>query len=377
MNKKITLLFYLLISATLTIPAHAGLFSKKKAGPAQIPPRPVETAVAITKDVPFYIDSFGNMNCLNNVDIKAQVTGQIESAHFTDGQDVSKGDLLFTIDPRTYKAEFEKARAALAADEADLALTRITLERNEKLLERQLISQQDYDTYRTNFDSAEAKVSLDKAAADMAKINLDYCYIAAPVDGRAGKRLVDPGNIVIANTGTTLVNIKSIDTLYVDFTIPETDFDDVRSATAEGRLKVMIAAQDTQDYNYSGELSFLDNAVDNTTGTVLLRAIVRNKNRALWSGQFVNVRLVLGTDSGAVVVPYETVQIGQDGYYLFVVTPQNTAELRAVSVGSRWENDIVVKEGLKAGEKVVTVGQMGLWPGAPLIDVTQKKENKQ
>ncbi|MCX5716683.1 MAG: efflux RND transporter periplasmic adaptor subunit [Candidatus Omnitrophica bacterium] len=373
MNKKIKLMLCLFLFAASSMPAYAGLFGKKEKGPPQIPARPVETAISSTKDVPVYIDSFGSMECLTNVDIKAQVTGQIESVHFTGGQDVSKGDLLFTIDPRPYKAELEKAQAALAADGADLELKQLTLERNKKLLERQLISQQDYDTYKTDVDSGLAKVNLDKASVDLAKLNLDYCYIVSPLDGRTGKCLVDPGNIIIANTGTALVNIKAIDNLYVDFTIPETRFDDVRNAMATGRLQTMVSPEESSDYGYSGELHFLDNAVDNTTGTILLRAIVQNKNRSLWSGQFVNVRLILGIEKDMVVVPYETVQLGQDGSYLFVVTPDNKAELRIVSTGSRWEDNIVVKKGLKAGEKVVTVGQMGLAPGVPVVDTREKK----
>lgn len=374
-NKIIFLLSFFFVASTTL--AQAGLFAKKPKASHEIPPRPVETAIAATKDTPRYIDSFGNMASIIDVNIQSQVTGQIESVHFIEGQDVAKGDLLFVIDPRSYKAQLQKAEAALAADTADLELKKITLERNKKLLERELISQQDYDKYKTDADAGQAQVDLDKASVDLAKINLDYCYITSPADGRTSKRFVDPGNIVPANTGPTLVNIKTIDTLYVDFTVTEIELDNIRKAMAEGTLNVLIAPEETQDYSHSAELKFLDNKVDNTTGTILLRAIAQNKDRSLWSGQFVNIRLVLGIDKDSVVVPYETVQLGQDGPYAFVVDAQGKADLRMVATGLRCGDDIVVKNGLAAGEKVVTVGQMGLWPGAPLIDVTQKKENKQ
>jgi multidrug efflux system membrane fusion protein len=344
---------------------------EKKPAKREIPPRPVSTAIAATKDVPDYLDSFGNLNCLTDVNIMSQVTGEIKEAYFTGGQDVKKGDPLFLIDPAPYKAQLEKAEAALAADTANLALKKVTFERNKKLLERQLISQQDFDQYKTDVEAGEAQVNLDKALVDLAKINLDYCYINSPMDGRTGKQLVDIGNIVTANSGPTLVNIKTIDTLYMDFTIPETDMPRVRGAMAEDKLKVLVSNVGQEDYAHSGELAFFDNKVDNTTGTVLLRALINNKDRGLWSGQFANIRLVLGTEKEAVVVPYEAVQLGQNGSYVFVVDGQNKAELRAVETGPRCEGDIMIKKGVKAGEKVVTVGQMGLAPGVSVIEMKE------
>jgi len=339
----------------------------KKPAKMVIPPRSVETATAEKKDVVIFIESFGNLTSPNDVDIKSQVTGQIKEVHFREGDLVKAGDMLFTIDPSQYKAQLEKAEAALIQDLADLKLKRDTVERNRKLLEKELLSQQDFDKFQTDVTSAEAAIKTDNANIDLAKINLNYCYITSPIDGVTGKRQVDPGNIVTANTGPTLVNVKSIDPLYVDFTIPERDLDDVRLAMSEGKLKVVITLE-KEDGSYEGELHFLDNTVDNTTGTVLLRAVVPNHKVKLWAGQFVIVRLNLMTKRNAIVVPYEAVQIGQKGSYLFVVTADNKAELRNVAVGNKEDDRIIIEDGLKAGERVVTVGQMGLRPGAPVAE---------
>lgn len=383
MNKSIHLLtnkwLWIFIGLISLVFILKGFFSKPPA--REMPPRPVETAVATKQDSYSYIDSFGNLYPPNDVNIKAQVTGAIKEVKFSEGKEVKVGDLLFVIDPSTYQADLDKARAALMQDLADLKLKKVTFDRNKMLLEKQLISQQDFDTYEAELASAEAKVRMDNAEIDLAKINLDYCYVRSPVDGLTSKRLVDLGNIVTANDGPTLVNIKTIDTLYIDFTIPETNLDAVRSAMKQGKLKVEINAEDRKAPTHSGELELLDNSVDNTTGTVLLRAIVSNKDRALWAGQFVMVRLILGIIKDAVIVPYEAVQIGQNGPYLFVVTTDNKADLRLVKMGQRQGESIVIFEGVKAGEKVVTSGHLGLSPGAPVVDVAylqaleQKKDS--
>jgi len=347
-----------------------GCFAKKPV--AQMPPRPVDVGVAFQKDAPVYLESFGNLYSLNNVDIKAQVTGQLKEVNFMEGADVKKGDLLFTIDPASFQAKLDKARAALNQDLANLKLKKVTFERNKVLFDKQLISKQDFDQYTADLAGAEAQVRLDNAEVELAKINLDYCYIRSPVDGLSGKHQVDIGNIVTANDGPTLVNIKTIDELYVDFTVTETDLNRVREAMKEGVLKVELST-DNSGKVYSGDLTLLDNAVDNTTGTFLLRATVSNKNRELWAGQFVTVRLILGIEKNATQVPYDAVQLGQKGSYLFVVTPDNKADLRIVKIGNRQQDNIVVEEGIKPGEKVVTAGQLGLSPGASVIDTAQMK----
>lgn len=381
MNKISDRLFGMLKFAVLALIILLAVFliSKfiKKPAKAVIPPRMVETALAEKKDVIVFIESFGNLYSPNDVDIKSQVTGQIKEVHFKEGDLVKTGDMLFTIDPSQYKAQLERAEAALIQDLAKLKLNKDTVDRNRKLLEKELISQQDFDKLQTDVTASEAAVKTDNANIDLAKINLNYCYITSPIDGVTGKRQVDPGNIITANTGPTLVNVKTIDPLYVDFTIPERDLATVRKVMSEGKLKVVITLEKgsaTEDDSkkdgdsYDAELHFLDNAVDNTTGTVLLRATAPNHEKKLWPGQFVTVRLHLSVKKDAVVVPYEAVQIGQQGNYVFVVTPDNKAELRNVTTGNKEDDHIIIEDGVNGGESVVTVGQMGLRPGAPVAE---------
>ncbi len=352
-----------------------GIFQKKPV--KESPARPVEIAVAIEKDSPVYLETFGNLYSLYDVNVQSQVDGQIKEINFTEGTEVKKGDLLVTIDPAPFQAELDKARAALNRDLADLKLRKVTFERNEVLFEKKLISRQDYDKYSADLASSEAQVRLDAASVDIAKINLDYCYVRSAVDGLTGKHLVDAGNIVKANDGPTLVNIKAINELYVDFTVTESDLDKVREAMKQGKLQVEFFGDEPSAKVYSGELSLLDNSVDNTTGTFFLRAVVSNKERELWAGQFVKVRLILGIEKAAVQVPYEAVQLGQSGAYLFVVSDENKALLRQVKAGGRQDNNIVIEEGIKTGEKVVITGQLGLSPGAKVIDVTQLKAQEE
>jgi len=351
--------------------------SEKKEMPP-MPPRPVQTAVAIQKDVPFYIESFGSLAALVNVDIKSQVTGKILQAHFKQGQRVAEGDLLFTIDPAEYKASLDKAQAVVRADDVDMKMKKDTLERNRGLASKELVSQQDFEKYETDVEAAEAKTTLDKAEMVLAQINLDYCSIKSPVNGVTGKVLVDPGNIVLANNGPTLANVKAIDTLYVDFSVTDRQLQAIRSAMAAGILKAEVRVPD-DGKSYVGELKLIENAIDNTTGTISLRAIVPNEGNALWAGQFVYVKLILGIQKDAVLIPYAAAQLGQKGIFTFVVTPEGKADLRILKVGSRQGDDIVVEDGVKKDEKVVTVGQMGLSPGMsvkeiPVQAVEQKPE---
>ena len=332
-----------------------------------IRPRPVTTGLVCKKDVPIYIGSFGTLSALEDVDIRSQATGQIMAAHFTEGDEVKKGDLLFTVDPSEYDARLRKAEATLAKDIAELKLKNDTLQRNKILIEKDLISVQDFETYQTEVAAAKAAVDLDRAEVELAKIDLAYCYIASPIDGLTGKRLVDPGNIVTADDGPVLVNVKTIDPFYLDFTVSEKVLDFVRQAQAKGNLNVEIWTEDKSEPR-NGELIFLDNTVDDKTGTVLLRAIAPNTDRKLWGGEFVTVRLVLEIQKDATVAPSAAVRVGQKGHYLFVITEDNKADLRQVEIGLREGDYIIIKSGVSAGEKVATEGQLGLSPGAPVIE---------
>lgn len=348
----------------------------KKGEAHKVPARPVEIGVSVKKSVPVYINSFGNLTPPVDVNIKPQVDGEIKEIRFKEGEDVKKNDILFVIDPAPYHAELEKAEAQVVQDEADLNLKKTTLERYKQLVKDQLVSQQDYDKFATDAAQAEAKLQLDRASVDIAKINLDYCYIKSPIDGRTGKILVDLGNIVTKAQGQTLVNIKTIDPMYIDFTIPERYFPKVNEAAAKDVCKVQFKVQGDNVNTYSGTLKFLDNTVNNATGTVMLRAIVPNPDKKLWAGQFANIQLILGTQADAILVPFEAVKIGQDGAYIFVVAEDNTAELRSVTAGLKQDDMIVVETGLVEGERVVTSGQMGLSPGVPVFDISKAPAEK-
>ncbi len=342
----------------------------KKQETQEIPPRPVKVATAITKDVPIYIDTFGTFAAPNNVDIICQATGKIKEVYFKEGQEVKADTPLFTIDPKEYQAELSKSKAALAADKVDANLKYEIFKRNEKLIEKKLISQQDFDTYKTDAAAAQARVALDQATVDLAQINLNYCLITSPIDGVTGKRLVDPGNIVTANSGNPLVNIKSVDPLYIDFSIPERKLSGVKAAMASATLKVEISPAGDTDGPYSGDLQMIDNTVDDTTGTIALRATIPNPDRVLWPGQFANVKLIVSTMKDAILVPISAVLLGQKGMYLYVITGDNKADLRdKITVGQGEGGNLVIEKGIKAGEKVVTSGQMGLSPGA-LVRIT-------
>ena len=338
-------------------------------------PRLVQTGKAFTQTVPIYLDSFGTLSSPEDVDIRSQVTGKILEANFVQGQEVKAGDMLFTIDPSEYKADLDKAQAQLEENLADLKLKKDKLERNRPLVEKNLISKQDFEDLQTEVAAAEAQVQLATAQVELAKINLGYCYIKSPVDGLTGKRLVDIGNIVSANTGPVLVNVKTISELYLDFTLPERDLEKVRKAMGGGQLDVQVTIPGEED-KYEGKLEFINNDVDDQTGTFALRAIVNNDKRGLWAGQFVNVRLILGSAKDAVLVPYDAAQIGKQGYYVFLAKDRK-AELRNVTVGSRQGNNIVIEKGVEPGETVITKGQLGLAPGMLIYDVTEMMKKKE
>lgn len=373
MSSKIkTFLITILICAILALTI--GFFIKKllKKPPKQeIPPRPVQVARAVQKDAPVYIDSFGTLTSPNNVDITSQVTGKIMEVHFKDGDEVSQNDLLFTIDPREYQADLDKAEASLAEDTVSLKLKRDTLERNRKLVEKNLISEQEFENYQTDVSATEAQIQLDKANIETAKINLEYCQISSPINGVTGKRLIDPGNVVTANSGPALVNIQTMDPLYVDFSVPERNLPAIRDNMAKDTLSIQFTVAGDDRGPYTGKLQLVNNTVDSSTGTISLRATVPNKERMLWPGEFVNIRLIVSTLKNAIIVPESAIRLGQKGPYIYVINQDNKAELREdILQGPQEGDDIVIRKGISAGEQVVTFGQLGLRPGTKVKIVT-------
>jgi len=316
---------------------------------AQPPVRPVLVAKVITKDVPIYLDEIGTCAAYETVQVQAQVSGQIITRDFQDGSDVKKGDLLFTIDPRPFQAALDQAKAQAALDQT-------TLRRQEDLRARKVISQQDYDI-------AVANAQKSQAVADAAQVNLDFCYIKSPINGRVGLRNVDVGNLV-GPSSPPLVIIQGLDPIYTDFTVSETDLPLVRRYLGGPNVKVETMSPDKTMPPRTGDLYFIDTAVQPGAGTVKARAVTPNPDRALWPSEFVRVRFILDKLKDAALVPSQAVQISQSGPFVFVLNPDNTVDLRQVKPGQRQEGDTtVIEEGLKAGETVVVTGQLALAPG--------------
>jgi membrane fusion protein, multidrug efflux system len=327
-------------------------------------PPPLVTAVrATTQDVPRYLDEIGRNAAFESVTITPQVSGRIVERHFQDGENLGRGQLLFVIDPRPYKAQVDSALAALAQAKAALDLANIQFKRDQEVIGQKAISQQDYDTKKNTVDVDEALVEAAAAALETAKINLDYCYIHSPIDGRAGARLVDVGNVVQPNT-TSLLSIQRLDPIYANFTITEGDLPAVQKQMSNGTLKAAVRLpSDPENTAKSGRVEFLDNAVQNGTGTVNLRATLSNSDHHFWPGQFVDVKLVLSTEKGAVLIPNQAAQISQRGPFVYVVKSDDTAELRPVKLGQRQGDQVVVTEGIAPNELVVLAGQMLVRPG--------------
>jgi multidrug efflux system membrane fusion protein len=312
-------------------------------------------AKVTTKDVPLYVDEIGTCAANESVQVQAQVGGQIVSRDFKDGAYVKKGDLLFTIDKRPYQA-------ALDAAKADNMLAQANLKRQLELQAKKVTAPQDLDT-------AKANAMHSKAAVDAAQVNLDYCSIRSPIDGRAGLRQVDVGNTVTpGSSGAVLVQIDNFDPIYTDFTIAEPDIPLVRQYLGGPNLKVLTDAENDNIPARAGRLYFIANTLQPGTGTVQARAVTPNPDHALWPSQFVQVRLILDILRNAKLVPNSAVQTGQNGPYIFVVKKDSTLELRPVKPGQTQANDLtVIKEGVQPGETVVTRGQLQLAPGTKVV----------
>jgi len=332
-------------------------------------PRTVDVAKVIQKDVPLYLDEIGTCTAFETVQVQAQVNGQITSRNFQDGADVKKGDVLFTIDPKPFQALLDQAQGQLAQAKSQLVLDQITLSRQQNLRARNVNSPQDLDLAQGTVNNDEAKVKSAEGAVASAQWNVDNCNVTSPIDGRAGLRLVDVGNMVTSGggTGTVLVTIQGIDPIYTDFTIAEPDIPLVRKYLGGPNVKVMTDAEDDQMPAREGKLSFIDNALQSGSGTVKARGVTPNPDRALWPSQFVHVRLILDVLKNAKLVPSGAVQIGQNGPYIFVVKPDSTLDLRQVKPGQRQGDLTVITEGVNAGETVVVAGQLQLAPGTKVI----------
>ncbi|MGH9691594.1 MAG: efflux RND transporter periplasmic adaptor subunit [Candidatus Acidiferrales bacterium] len=348
-----------------TVAALAVLMSgcgMKTAQTAPIMAVPVTVAKAVQKTIPIDLSAIGSGEAYSTVSIKSQVNAELEQVHFTQGDFVTKGQLLFSLDARPFEAALNQAQATLARDKAQAELDEVQAQRYQKLFDAGVTPKEQFDQMKATADAQEASVHADEAASEAARLQLQYCSIYSPIDGRTGALGVTPGNLVKQNDVPVLVVIAQITPLYVDFAIPEQYLGVVKEFMAKGRLQVEATPYgDTKPE--VGYLTFIDNSVDNTTGTIKLKATFANADHRLWPGQFSTVSLRLSEQENATVVPSQAVQTGQSGDFVFVVTPESMAEQRAVKVSRTIGGDSVISQGVKPGETVVTDGQLRLIPG--------------
>jgi len=331
---------------------------------------PVLVARAFTTNVPVQIDPppFGHVTPLSTVAVHSQIGGILQKVHFKEGQEVKKDDLLFTIDPRPSQAALEAAKAALARDQAQLANAKIQFDREQKLLDQKLVSQDEFDTSKAGYDALTGTVAVDQAAVTNAQLNLEFTEIRAPLDGVTGSLQFHEGDVVKA-PDDALVTINQLHPIYVAFGVDDKFLPEIRREMQNRVLPVTVAFDNMDGPPPRGELTFVDNAVDATTDMIQLRATFPNERSLLWPGQFVEVELTLSDLTNAIVVPSQAVQTGQNGQFIYVVEadPTNAAsqvvEQRPVTTGITYQGETVVQGGLKAGETVVTDGQLRLAPG--------------
>lgn len=330
----------------------------------QLPQRvvPVKAVDVTHQNVPLQLNAIGTVEAYNTVSVKAQVGGEVIDVHFKEGQDVKQGDLLFQIDPRPYQAALKQAEAQLARDAAQAKNAEEQAKRYLILVQKDYVSRDQYDQFRANADALAAVVESGKANVENSRLQLAYCTIKSPIDGRVGSVLVNKGNVVKAND-LVMVTINKLRPIYVSFSAPEQNLSDIKKYMAAGSLKVEAIVPGDEKRPAHGRLTFVDNAVDTTTGTIKLKGTFENSDRRLWPGQFVNVVVTLTTQRNVVVIPTAALQAGQQGQYVFVVKPDFTVELRPIVVTRSSGEISVIAQGVKPGEKVVTDGQLQLVSG--------------
>lgn len=362
------LILGVVVGATLAVAACSeGRASQPQqdATPSAGPAVPIAAVAALRKDMPLEVSVIGSVEAYSTVTVRAQITGELTTVKFQQGDDVESGQELFTLDRRPLEAALLQATATLERDSATAANAKAILERQEQLAQRGIVAREARDTARTQVAALEATLSSDRAALENAKVQLQYATIRAPISGRTGALMVTAGNLVRANDQTPLVTINQVTPIYVSFAFPEALLADLRRYMARGTLHVEARlANDAAGARANGSITFVDNVVDQTTGTIKIKGTFANENRSLWPGQFANVVVRLTTESGAIVVPSIAVQTGPDGSYVYVVKADKTVEMRPVTVSRLAGAETVIKQGLAAGDSVVTDGHLRLVPGS-------------
>jgi multidrug efflux system membrane fusion protein len=328
------------------------------------PDVPVKTAIVIQKDVPVEVAANGTVQAYSVVNITSRVDGQVMKIHLQEGQEVKKGQLLFSIDDRPFQAILEAAQSNLARDRIKLEKAQKDARRYADLFKKDYVTKSQAEQTQTDAESLEAVVKGDEAALENARLNVSFCRIVSPITGRAGSILINEGNLVKANDSKPLMVINQVQPIYVEFSVPEQRLQEIQSQMAIHDLEVLAAAPGRRNETKKGRLTFLDNTIDPNTGVIRLKATFDNKDNSLWPGRFVNVVLLLGMRPQAIVVPSAAIQMGQEGSYVFIVKNDLTVELRDVTSGAQMDDQTVIEKGLIAGETVVTDGQLMLFPGA-------------
>ncbi len=350
-----------LLSSTFLI---TGCSSKgqQRGGPGAGPAIPVSVANVSTMDVPLQIKAIGNVEPFSTVQIKALVGGQMIGVYFKEGQDVQRGDLLFKIDPRPFQIGLEQAEANLARDRAQMKNADDEVKRYADLAQKDYVTREHYDQLVVNAEVLRASVKADEAAVENARLQLEYCSIRSPIGGRTGSLMVHPGNIVKANDTISLVVIYQTSPIYVSFSVPEQNLPQIKKYMAQEEIKTGAVVNEKES-PIPGVLTFVDNAIDTTTGTIMLKATFPNKDGALWPGQFLNVVLTLTVQKNVITVPSQAIQTGQKGQYVMVVKSDSTVDSRPVEVERIYGENSVIRSGLQPGETVVTDGLLRLAPG--------------
>lgn len=329
-------------------------------GPAAAP---VVVASAVKRDVPVEITAIGNVESIKSVQVRSMVSGQIEGVHFKEGQDVTQGQLLFTLDKRPFQAVLEQAAGQLKRDQATAQNNQMQASRYTSLEQQGVISREVADQQRTTAQSTSAAVAADQATLNAAKVQLQYTDIKAPITGRAGAIMINLGNLVKANDTPFLVQINQITPIYVTFSVPENQLEQIRSLSSHN-LKVMAYPKGSRAAGAEGTLTFIDNGVDPTTGTVKLKATFANRDRKLWPGEYVDVVMDLSTIRDATIIPTKAIQSGQQGQFVYVVSAQNTAESRVIVSGATYQDVTVINKGVAPGDRVIVEGTMRVAPNS-------------
>ncbi|HSW71787.1 MAG TPA: efflux RND transporter periplasmic adaptor subunit [Chlamydiales bacterium] len=332
---------------------------KKQSPPPTVSVKAVKT---IKKDVPLYLDAVGHVDPLLKVNITSRVRGELIGVYFNQGDLVKENELLFTIDPRTYQANFDAAEAALDATASRLKIAREKVARFTNLTKEEYFSQLDFDQLNADVETLEAQYNENKAMVDSASINLDYCWIYSPIEGRTGILQLDPGNLVKDDETQVLITVNQMKPIFVTFSIPERELPKIQYYLGQNDIETLVYFEEPA-ITCTGYIEMIDNMVDKNTGMVKIRSLFANNEEALWPGEFVRTRLILTTLKNSLIIPYEAIDITTKGTFVYVIKADNTVDLREVKLGPRENDHVVITSGLEEGEKVVTEGQLNLTPG--------------